>query len=268
MLPGVTPLGVYALAQIPGGASVTMSVVSGSLTLTGRSVALNVSVPVTKANLALTGSAVTFSTITGVGSGSLAMTPQPVALNVSMAITKANLTLTGQNVNLIFSGEQISAGQLTLTGYSVALNSTMAVQAGALVLTGRSVGLARFIPIEAARLTLTGNWVNLLEIGGGSSRRKKGRTGFEPVIKRPRPIEKPEPRKVWTPPIPDRVPAIEPHRPLPELVDRKELPADLLGMQHQIYTAEDISDVERFLSDYDQDQQDADDIADILALLD
>ena len=36
------------------------------------------------------------------------------------------------------------------------------------------------------------------------------------------------------------------------------------GMQ----IAEDISDVERFLSDYDQDQQDADDIADILALLD
>jgi hypothetical protein len=110
--------------------------------------------------------------------------------------------------------------------------------------------------------------VDLREIGGSSGRRKKGRTGFEPVIKRPRPIEKPEPPKVWTPAIPDRVPAIAPRRPLPELVDAKELPADLLGLQEQIYTAEDISDVERFLSEYDQDQQDADDIADILAILD
>lgn len=106
------------------------------------------------------------------------------------------------------------------------------------------------------------------EVSGGSKGgTSKGRRGFEPVKKHPRPIEKPEPPKVWTPPQP------KPRRPLlrmpePKLTEPGPLPAELLGMQHEIYSAEDISDVERFLSEYDQDKQDADDIADILAILD
>ncbi len=269
MLLGVTPLGVYTLTQIPGGGSdVTMSITAGALTLIGKNVALNISMAVTKADAVLTGEPVTFSTVLGVGSGSLALTGESVPLNVSMTITKADLTLTGQNVNLIFSGEEITPAQLTLTGYSVALNSSMAIQAGSLVLTGSAVLLERFLPIEPATLTLIPHWVDLREIGGSSGRRKKGRTGFEPVLKLPRRIEKPESPKVWTPPIPDLAPAVIARRPLPEMVDRKELPADLLGIQDQIFSAEDISDVERFLSDYDADQQDADDIADILAILD
>ena len=265
---GFDAVGRLALGQIRRGAGdVTMAVTPASLTLTGKSVALNVSMAVTKANLTLTGQTVTFSTISGVVSGSLALTGQAVPLNVSMAITKANLTLTAQNVNLTFSGEQVTSGQLTLTGYSVPLNLTVPIQAAALTLTAQTVGLQRFIPVDAARLTLTGNWVDLREIGGSSGRRKKGRTGFEPVIKRPRPIEKPEPPKVWTPPIPDRAPAIEPRRLAPELAP-KPLPAELHDLQSQIHAAEDLSDIERFLNDYDQDQQDADDIADILAILD
>jgi hypothetical protein len=103
--------------------------------------------------------------------------------------------------------------------------------------------------------------------GGGTD--KKRRAGFETIVKRkPEPPKRTEPPKVWTPPASKRPALTLPRRPAPELVEAKELPADILGMQHQIYTAEDISDVQRFLNDYDQDQQDADDIADILAILD
>jgi hypothetical protein len=267
MLLGVAPLATYALTQIPGGASITLAIDKGDLTLTGQSVVLRDTMATAKGDLTLTGQATTFATVTAVVRGALTLTGQSTTFLVTEAISKGDLTLTGGGMSFVAS-EPVGAGQLTLTPYSVAFAVTFDIDAAALTLTGQNVLIGHAIPIEPGQLTLFGRDIDLKQIGGSSGRRKKGRTGFEPVIKRPPQIEKPEPRKVWTPPIPDRAPAIVLRRPLPELVDAKELPADLLGIQDQIFTAEDISDVERFLSDYDNDQQDADDIADILAILD
>lgn len=114
--------------------------------------------------------------------------------------------------------------------------------------------------------------IQLVLSGGGTSGdgdRRKRKTGFEPIKKHPAPPEKPEPTKVWTPPKEFiRSPSIVPQRPGPDLVERELLPLDVLGIQQQIFAAEDISDVNRFLAGLEQDEQDAADIADVLAILD
>jgi hypothetical protein len=134
-------------------------------------------------------------------------------------------------------------------------------------------------PVQAAGIGVAGQ-ITIVISGGGSSagaaagdrdrRRYKRKTGFEPVIKKwpPEPIGAEESKPLPLPPFsaPPLAPADE-RSPL-DLVDPDLLPPDLLGLQDQIFTAQDISDIERFLRGIEQDEQDAADIADVLALLD
>jgi hypothetical protein len=129
------------------------------------------------------------------------------------------------------------------------------------------------VSIEKGDLTLTGGVISItllpfVSTDGASGERKKGRRyGFEPVKKtweRPLPETKP---KVWTPPRPVELPPRQ-QRPAPELVDKSLVPSELLAIQQQMFDAEDISALNRYLDGLEQDEQDAADIAELLELLD
>jgi|SRR5882672_972001 len=109
--------------------------------------------------------------------------------------------------------------------------------------------------------------------GGGTSRRlpqddahrRKHRTGFEPIKKQfERPVIEAHPL-----PIPKRKLPARPRSsdPTVEIVDSSALP-DLLALEERVLHAQDIADVNRFLTEMDADEHDAQDIADILAFLD
>lgn len=93
-------------------------------------------------------------------------------------------------------------------------------------------------------------------------RRKRG---LEPVKKRfERPVIELKPL-----PIPPRARPVKPPtaEPAVDLVDKSRLP-DVLALEHQVMSAQDIADVHAFLNVMEADEQDAQDIADILAFLD
>lgn len=109
---------------------------------------------------------------------------------------------------------------------------------------------------------------------GGTSRKlplpevrtKKHRTGFEPIKKVRAPPEVIRPEPIPLPPFklpraPESLPAP------PVIVDPNLIPKGLLGLQDQIYTAQDVSDIEAFLRGQDQDEQDIADILDVLKLI-
>lgn len=99
--------------------------------------------------------------------------------------------------------------------------------------------------------------------GGGSSaadgdRRKKRKTGFEPIKKLPPSEPIAASPRAPLPPFQDS-PALVPDESSPlDLVDRDLIPENLLGLRDQIRAAQESY----------ADQQDAEDIADILAILD
>lgn len=98
--------------------------------------------------------------------------------------------------------------------------------------------------------------------GNRLDRRKKRKTGFEPVIKYPvKPVDEPA-KKVWTPP-PGLVRQTPPKPPAaaPAFIDPQVVPSNLLDTMAQMRAAEEAS---RHI----QDEQDAADIADILKFLD
>jgi hypothetical protein len=92
-------------------------------------------------------------------------------------------------------------------------------------------------------------------------RRKRG---LEPIKKRfERPVIDLKPL-----PVPPRSRPIKPPaEPVVDLVDKTRLP-DVLALEHQVMSAQDIADVHAFLTTMEADEQDAQDIADILAFLD
>lgn len=173
MLLGVTPLGVYALTQIPGGGDdITLVIDPGALTLTGQPVTFNASMAVANAALTLTGQPVTLVTIMAVGNATLTLTGQSTTFNVAMTIDPATLTLTGSGVDLDTITD-IDPGTLTLTGQPVTFHAVLAIQNGTLALSGGEVLLTRQMPIEPGRLTLFGREIDLRKIGGGGSDRKR-----------------------------------------------------------------------------------------------
>jgi hypothetical protein len=100
--------------------------------------------------------------------------------------------------------------------------------------------------------------------GGGGSHKKH--SGLEPINKRwPAPLVI-ERRKI---PLPSfrKAPAFAPADEPLDLIDRDLMPSDLLDLQDRVYSAQDIADVDRFLTGNDHDQQDIDDIADVIAFL-
>lgn len=108
--------------------------------------------------------------------------------------------------------------------------------------------------------------------GGGSRKpivedrppapRHKRKTGFEPIKKNyDRPVV--EEPKLPVPPTLKRIPRAP--TPAPALIDPALIPANLLGIEQQIMSAQDTSDVLRFMESLEQDEQD---IAEVLEMLD
>lgn len=119
----------------------------------------------------------------------------------------------------------------------------------------------------AGRITVTisGAGSSAGAAAGDGDRRRKRKTGFEPVTKQwpPEPIGTEEHKPLPLPPfsVPPLAPADE-RSPL-DLVDPDLIPPDLIGLQDQIFAAQD-----SYRRGNEQDEQDAADIADVLALLD
>lgn len=97
-------------------------------------------------------------------------------------------------------------------------------------------------------------------IGESADRRKKRKTGFEPVKR----FYIPQPAEVRKLPLPPfrEPPQLAPSQSSPlDIVDPNLMPPDMLGLQSQILAAQE--DYRRI-----QSEQDAADIADVLAILD
>lgn len=129
----------------------------------------------------------------------------------------------------------------------------------------------------AAKLASVAFEVNpLLPLPGGGTSRKliedsprkaHRKTGLEPIKKQWAKPKLEEPAGLPLPPFRDlRAPGWDKLQP-PELVDHKPEPGSFLELQAQIHAAEDASDVEKFLGQLEQDEHDAADIADLIALL-
>lgn len=179
---------------------------------------------------------------------------QAAGIGVAAGISNSEFTFLIGAVGVGVAGNVISVSGLNLA------------QATGIGVAGQFLFSIADVLVSAVGIGRAGNIMAMLSGSGGA--RKKIRGGFEPIDKRP-----PEPvafsaPKIPLPPFRD-APALAPiDEPPPELVDRNLIPSDMLGLRDQIYTAQDISDIEKFLADHDQDQQDIDDIADVLALLD
>lgn len=122
---------------------------------------------------------------------------------------------------------------------------------------------------------LAGNITVIISGGGGSSgaagdgdkpRRRRGRTGLEPIAKRP-PRPAPELKRPELPPVPVIEVPLAPFE-LPAEEKFAEPPDGLMALRMQILDAQDAADINRLLRDMDMDEQDLSDIADILALVD
>src|SRR5690606_11281117 len=132
------------------------------------------------------------------------------------------------------------------------------------------------ITVEPATLVLFGRDIPLIEKGGGNGgedRRRRRKTGFEPVKKRPPlPPLPPAKPKVLVPPAALVRPAarrlLRDEAYPTHLVADDLLPAEPMAIMRQVFEAQDMSDVDRFLGQIEQDEQDAADVAELLALID
>ena len=177
--------------------------------------------------------------------------------------------LNGQDIGFtIIAG--VANATLFLNGSDLSEINRVPIEAGALPdLSGQEITATITATIEPVRLALVGKEITFITPlhGGGSDRRKPKnyRTGLEPVRKLP-----PQKIEVKKKPVP-----LPPFRPaprtapvevaLPVTVDRSALPNSLLGLQDEIYVAQDLldeSDIEEILSLQDGD------VGEILMLLD
>lgn len=131
-------------------------------------------------------------------------------------------------------------------------------------------------PLQAAGIGVAGRITAVISGGGGNGasagdgdRRRRPRTGLEPIAKAAPPTP-PTPRTIELPPEwlrrgdePSLVPAQDPLQP----VDH-DFAAAMPGVAAQIADAQDITDMHRYLREQDHDEQDMADIADVLAMLD
>lgn len=184
-------------------------------------------------------------------------------------IDAGTLTLSGQDISFtVMTG--VANATLFLNGSDIPDVHRVPTTPGTLdEIIGQEVALSVAMLIEPVRLTLTGGTIEFITPlhGGGSDRRKPKnyRTGFEPVRKLP--PQKIEAKKKTVPlppfrPAPRIVPA---EAVLPVTVDRSALPSDLLGLQDEIYVAQDLTeeaDIDEILSLQDGD------VGEILMLLD
>ncbi len=275
MLLGASPLGVYTLTQLPGGGgSATLEIAKGDLTLAGSSIALTQAVVAAKGDLTLTGNNIAFAPVLAIITGALTLVGQSAAFLVTETITKENLTLAGGSIDLNVT-EPVAQGILTLTGYATSFAFTFGIQPGNLTLTGQHATLTQIIKTTKGDLHLTPNDAGLIIIGGGNGSsagdgdrpRRKRKTGFEPIAKRPdrKIIIK---RDDFLPPddlIGDSVPLV-PAGPPPQ-PDFAE-PGSIMAMRADIITAQDLADINRLLYGMAMDHQDMADILDVLQLID
>ncbi|MFA5951484.1 MAG: hypothetical protein WC807_14490 [Hyphomicrobium sp.] len=185
MLLGVTPLGVYALTEIPGNSSATtITGDKGDLTLTGRDAALRQVTVLTavKGDLALAGRSATFAVVTATVKGSLTLTGRnavfvtliqddgtltlqgrDATFSVTSATAKGDLTLTGISATFRVQANT-EKGDLTLTGQHATLTPTEGTTSGALTLTGQDAFLRHVdvLYVTKGDLTLTGQAASFL----------------------------------------------------------------------------------------------------------
>lgn len=154
---------VVAYNSETGAGDTPLVVTSGSLSLTGQDIVLNVG-----GNVGLT-----------VDNGAISLNGQDVTLTAgsSVVIPVTNATITGQGQDVLFTVESPwTEGALTLTGSSVTLvaatSVTLAVTEGALTLAGSDVTLlADFdytLTVDNGTVTLTGQDVTFA-VGAGST---------------------------------------------------------------------------------------------------
>lgn len=283
---GFLPFGRFAWGQ-PTSALYSLSVSKGDLTLTGKVQTFKVTEAVAKSDLILTGKSESFGVALAVIAGALTLSGQTVVQIITTTESGATLTLHG-NASSFLVTESVSSAALTLTWQSSSTLITMAsakgdltltgeysgltpeIDHGTLTLTGQQIALTPTIPVVPGQLTLTPHDVPLIAIGGASGAPaggKRKKTGFEPVKKR-KPPEPDVPAPLPIPPIgpKPRLPA-EIRAPL-DIVDPALIPTSLLDLEQQVLSAQDIADAEAYLRQLDQDEQDAADIAEVLALLD
>lgn len=104
---------------------------------------------------------------------------------------------------------------------------------------------------------------------GGTSRKLVNGRFVNPLgTARQAPKPAVELKKTPLPPIPAQRKVAEAKRPPPAVIDEAVIPADLVSLEQQVLSAQDVADVQAFLRALDQDEQDAADIAEILAMLD
>jgi hypothetical protein len=161
------------------GSPYTLTVNSGTVTLTGSSVTLRVArkITVTSAGVTLTGSSVNLKRGLKITTGTAAvtLTGTSVVLRVArkITVTSAGVTLTGTSVNLK-RGLRIITGTaaVTTTGTSVALKvgRQVTVTSAPVTLTGTSVALKadRKITVGTAAITIAGSSVDLTYSGGSA----------------------------------------------------------------------------------------------------
>lgn len=156
------------------GSAATLTVGTGSYSLTGQSVSLlnNRALAVGAGAYSLTGNAVALSRgkVIAVGTGSYALSGQSVGLQQghNLLVGAGSYSLSGQGVTLTKSSSfslTVGAGAYSLSGQSVSLldNRLLAVGAGAYSLSGQAVSLLdnRRLAVGAGSYALTGQAVTL-----------------------------------------------------------------------------------------------------------
>lgn len=187
-----------------------------------------------------------------------AITANPAALIIGATGTGVAGTVQGQS-----PGEIAGA-----SGLGVARALTSSVQAGGIT-QASGAGVASIIPGPSGNFSgafaagLAGTITVSISGGGGG---KKKTTGLEPVKKR-KPPEAPALAPLPIPPTRPLKLRVAEQAPV-EIVSPKLIPTDILDLQDQVLSAQDIADVQAFLHELELEDQDAQDIADVLALLD
>ncbi len=149
-----------------------LPVTAADLSLTGQSIGLHLSLAVTVANLGLTGQTIDPRLAITATSANLTLTGQDISLGIKVAVTPADLSLSGQDVGLL-KEEHFSLGvdpaDLTLAGQDISFtqsdHKSLSVDVGELTLTGSEVGMVEgtslSITVEPANLVLAGQSIDL-----------------------------------------------------------------------------------------------------------
>lgn len=241
---------------------------TGSLTLSGFNIDLSTALPLDGASLGLSGLTQSFMTTVPVVGGDLEISGSDIGMSSTFPVSSGELTLSPYQQSFMMV-MRADADALLLVGGDMPVWRVI-VDTGHLYLDGEQFPLVPWIDVEPNFLRLNpATDIRLVAFGGGNGgdRRRRRKTGLEPVKKRKAPPLAPEAPKVIMPP-PDVI-----RRPLPRVaevpagtpLDTVPAPDDPMMIMRQVLAAQRESEELRFMR---QDEQDAADIAEVLALID